>query len=335
MNKIATFGEILLRISPNDNGNRINQTDLFRITVAGSEINVAVALANVGADVRSLSAIPDDIIGDKIIRKIRENGIDSDFVLRRTGSNGLFFNENGLSVRASDVIYDREHSIFSTIEFDSDYFSRALEGFKWLHVTGITPGVSRTAYNNLITAVSIANDMGLGISIDLNFRKKLWRWAIDQEIFEAYNKICSYASCIIGNESDFQEALIIEGDYTSIAEQAFRKYDKLKHIAVSNRVSLSASDNRWSGQLFRKERLSGYISKQYDLTSICDRVGTGDSFAAGIIYGLNYFDDYQKTIEFAVALSALNHTTIGDFSYFTINDVEKMISTNGSGRIHR
>jgi len=337
MGTICTFGEILLRIAPEKSGEKINQTDIFRITAAGSEANVAVALSNLGKSTRCISIISNDIIGDKIMRKIRESKVDVDYIAQKSGSTGIFWNENGLSVRASDVIYDRAHSLFAETLLDKAFIEKALEGATWLHASCISPAVSKIACDNTIAIVEMAAAKGIAISTDLNFRKKLWKWTKSaDEIKAVYEKIASVCTCIIGNESDYQDSFGISGEYDYIAKQIFDRFPNVKYIAASNREAFSASDVDWSGRLFTRENgIKEYLSNKYILTSICDRVGTGDSFASGIIYGLNTFEDKQKTVNFAVALSALNHTTIGDFSYFTIDDVEKTINSGGNGRILR
>lgn len=335
MGMVCTYGEILVRISPQDSGERIKSTDLFRITAAGSELNVAVALANLGMDTRCASVLSNDSVGEKLVRKIRENHVGIGSIKRAVGENGIFWSENGVGVRASNVIYYRTNSLFSNTELDNAFFRKALAGASWLHITGITPAVSKTACDNLTRCLDIAGELDIPVSVDLNYRKKLWRWAPTKEaVLDVYNQICERVTIICGNESDCQECLNAQGDdFDSIAQDILNRYPNLSHIALSDRKSYSASENDLSGHLFTRE--GDYTSRTYELHDIRDRVGTGDSFAAGIIYGLNNFSDDQKTVDFATALAALNHTTIGDFSTFTADEVQDVLDTNGNGRIQR
>jgi len=342
---IATYGEIMLRISPSNKGEKLIQTKNFTIEPGGSESNVAIALANLGNRVTFITKIPDNALGQKILQYLREFNVDTSYIVFSKDRIGLYWTENGVGHRASNVIYDRSDSAISKLEFleiDKTLFDL---GINWFHVSGITPAISEISYRTL-TQVLNHLDKRCQISVDLNYRSKLWNWVDGKsEIHRVMSEICKNTILLTGNETDFQNSLgyctenTLSADiYSNIAQEAFSKSKNLRYLAISIRESHSASENTWSGMLFCKEngKLNCYRSPKFFLTDIVDRVGTGDSFTGGIIHGLNNFsNDYQRIIEFAVAHSVLNHSIIGDASYFFPEDVEHLIATKGSGRIIR
>jgi 2-dehydro-3-deoxygluconokinase len=343
MTRILTFGEIMLRISPLNRSESVFQSETFRIEPGGSEANVAIALANLNEDVAFLTTLPDNILSEKIFRYLRGYNVDTTFIKKSKGRVGLYFTENGIGPRPSFVHYDRKHSTFSQAR-SSDYDIKSInEGFSWFHTSGITPAVSKRSSETVEEIISmLKNDMN--ISIDLNYREKLWNWAPEpraETIKSFMMKLCSDSSLLIGNENDFSDmfgfettaGVIDRNEYSEIAKKMFKKMPRLQYLALSLRDSISASENRWSGLLFSKE--GSFNSQVFDINNIVDRVGTGDSFAAGVLYGLINKKTPQDTIDFAVALSALNHTVRGDASQFRKDDVEHILKAGQSGRIIR
>jgi len=344
---IATYGEIMLRISPAEKGERLIQATNFKIEPGGSESNVAISLANLGNKVLFVTKIPENPLGHKILKYLKSFNVDTSLIISSPNRIGLYWTEDGVGPRASEVIYDRSYSAFSQIEFheiDKNLFNSDIT---WFHVSGITPAISKTSYETLISVFNRL-EKRCHISVDLNFRGKLWNWIDGKsktKIHKIMHAICDNAILLTGNETDFQNSLgYCEEDipssekYSKVAQEAFNEFHKLKYLAVSIRQSRSASENIWSGMLFCKEngRLEYYSSVEYFITDIIDRVGTGDSFTGGLIHGLNNFgNNYQRIIDFATALSALNHSIRGDASQFTSDDIKHLIATKGSGRIIR
>ena len=340
---ICAFGEIMLRISPCDKGEKIISATNFRIEPGGSESNVAIALSNLGNKVCFLTKLPDNPLGNKILKHLRSFNVDTSFVTRGDVRLGLYWTENGVSVRPSNVVYDRELSAFSLMELkeiNSDIFGPNIE---WFHVSGITPAISEKTCALLM---EILNSLSVEtkVSVDLNFRGKLWNWLSgdsEKNVHKIMRDICTRAYLITGNETDFQDTLGYnlnsEGQYSEIGERAFLEFMNLKYIGISHRQSYSASVNTWSGFLFCKmeDITKTFFSRKYEINDIVDRVGTGDSFTAGLIHGLlNYGNDFQRIVDMAAAISALNHTTRGDASEFNIKEVEHVMKSS-SGRIIR
>jgi 2-dehydro-3-deoxygluconokinase len=343
--KVVTFGEIMLRISPSSIGDRINTTNTYRIEPGGSEANVAVALSSLGMDTRFLTSLPDNPLASKVINSLHQFGVDTSEIIRRKGRLGSYWTENGIGPRNSFVIYDRTDTSFSNIEADDFEWNRITSDCKWIHFSGISPAVSSGVYDLLDRMI---DTIDIPYSVDLNYRSKLWDW-VDKnpdQITDKMSALCRGAKLIAGNESDFQNVLQIkptkrdqENIYDEITEIVFNKYPKVKYVAISQRGSISASTNNWSGLLYTKQNnvTKKYSSSSYLIDSVEDRVGTGDSFVAGIIYGLLSLpgESYKQVIEFAAALSALNHSTRGDFSSFSEEDVQEVLRGSGKGRIIR
>lgn len=349
MSKIFTFGEIMLRISPYNKGERVIQTNNFRVEPGGSESNVAIALANLGNEVGFLTKLPDNQLAEVIYRYLRQYNVDVSYIATGGKRLGLYWTENGVGARASFVIYDREDCAFANLTFRDFNWDKINKNAFWFHTSGISPAVSENVSKTL-EEIFMNLDEGIHISIDLNYRTKLWKWVEPNNrdlIKTIMLKLCSRAFLLTGNETDFQNALgfgeikkssdILE-IYSGIAKQSFEKMPNLKYVAVSLRDSISASENIWSGILFLKDKseIRHFIGRTFNINDIIDRVGTGDSFSAGVIHGiLHYAENPQFIIDFAVALSALKHTTRGDASQFKQCDVESVLATAGSGRIIR
>lgn len=341
---ITTFGEIMLRISPSLTSERIIQTNNFRIEPGGSESNVAIALSNLGQQSQFITRLPDNELSKIVIQYLLKQGVSIQRIGYGGSRLGLYWTENGTGPRKSYVIYDREKTSFSESTYEDYNWNKILNQSKWLHFSGISPAVSRSV-SNILKEVTI--DCPCPYSIDLNYRAKLWDWIEKKPtlISKVMTDLCSGATLIAGNETDFKNIFGVDSlkkdedtRFTEIAVSIFSKFRRVKYIAISNRKSVSATINDWNGYLFVKDRKTAvYKGEHYQLDHIQDRVGTGDSFVAGIIYGLNKYKqtEYQKIIDFAVTLSALNHTTRGDASYFTENDVLETLNTKGSGRIVR
>lgn len=341
MKRVTTFGEIMLRLSPVEKGERLTQATYFRTEPGGSESNVAIALSNLGLETKFISRLPDNVLTDKLVQSLRQFDVDTSFIKKGGDKVGIYWTENGIGPRNSFVIYDRDNTSFSQMSTDEFDWKEIFQDTSWFHFSGISPAISENVKNVLLEAVQMAD---IPYSVDLNYRDKLWKWVNkDAKMISEYMRsLCERASLIAGNESDFQDVLGInpdsENNYTDIAAKCFELFPNLKYISISNREALSASTNVWNGFLFVKdEGVKKFEGLKYNLESIKDRVGTGDSFVAGIIYGLLNDEkySYQEIIEFATTLAALNHTTIGDASRFSADEVLKVIANKGTGRIIR
>lgn len=350
MKRIFTFGEIMLRISPWNRAERVLQTNNFRVEPAGSESNVAVALAMLGEKVSFITKLPDNELKEIIYQYLSQYRVDSSYVSTGGKRLGLLWTEIGIGPRTSYVTYDRDFSAFSDICFEDFEWNKIKDNAAWFHTSAISPAVSKSAHDVLSHVLELMEKEGTKISIDLNYRSKLWKWLNgnkNKKINEIMNNLCSRAFLITGNETDFQNSLgfttpeepkdVIE-IYKGIAEKCFTKMPKLRYITISLRESFSASENRWSGILFlrKNHKINYYKGREYQLNNIVDRVGAGDSFCAGIIHGiLNYPKNPQYIIDFAITLSALKHSVRGDASQFSVEDVKHTLKTKGSGRIIR
>lgn len=340
---VVTFGEIMLRLNP-PGFERILQTPQFVATFGGGEANVAVAVAGYGLPSRYVTVMPPNHpISDACIAELRRFGVDTSFIVRGKGRFGIYFLEGGANQRPSKVVYDRAGSAIAEAKKGDIDFSKALDGANWFHVTGITPAISAGAAELAIDSVRTAHDMGLTVSCDLNYRKNLWKWGKTSQ--EVMPEIMRYTDVCIANEEDCQMALGIkcEADvhsgeldrdvYRKLTDNVLEAYPNLKGIAITLRESKSASHNGWSACL--NDRDGFVVSKRYDITHIVDRVGGGDSFAGGLIFGLQMFDRSQDAIEYAVAASALKHSIPGDFNRFTYDEVMSLVKGGGSGRVQR
>lgn len=341
--KIAIFGEIMLRLkSPGHY--RLFQTNLLEATFGGGEANVAVSLCHFGMESKFITALPDNAVGEACLRELRGFGVDvSGVVHKKDARIGIYFLETGANQRPSKVIYDRAHSAIANMQTDEIYFEDVLAGCDWFHITGITPAISESAAFLSLEAVKAAKALGLTVSCDLNYRKNLWKYG--KEAQEVMSQLAGYVDVMIANEEDFQKSLGIKADvsvesgeldinmYENIARSAMKAYPQVKKVAITLRESKTADYNGWSACLLDGDQF--YVSKKYQITDIIDRVGGGDSFSAGLIYGLNTFDEPQTALEFAVAASCLKHSINGDFNRIKVEEVENLYKGDGSGRVQR
>jgi 2-dehydro-3-deoxygluconokinase len=344
MKKIVTFGEIMLRLCT-PNYLRFGQADSFDVSFGGGESNVAVSLANFGLETEFVTRLPMNDLGEACLKNIRQFGVGTKHIQRGGSRLGIYFLENGSVMRGSQVIYDRSGSSFATISPNMFDWETIFQDAGWFHWTGITPAISKGAAETCLEAVKIARKMGIIVSCDLNYRAKLWDWG--KSAGEVMEELVDYCDLAIGNEEDAEkvfgikapQANITQGKvsaemYGFVCESLSKKFDKLKTIGISLRGSLSASHNTWSAILWQEGKL--YSGRTFDLTHIVDRVGGGDSFMGGLIYGLTtYPNDCQTALNFALAASALKHSIYGDFNRVSVSEVTKLMDGDGSGRVSR
>ncbi len=340
MAKIVTFGEIMLRLS-SPSYSRLIQSQQFDVHYGGGEANVAVSLANYGHQAYFVSKLPSNPLGDAAINSLRKYGVDTSYISRGGERVGIYYLETGASMRASNVIYDRKYSSIYGASVEDFDFDEIFKGKDWFHFTGITPALNDDVAHLVELACIAAKKAGCTISCDLNFRKKLWT---SEKAISVMSKLMKYVDVCIGNEEDADKCLGFKpestdvnkgtlniGGYESIFKQMKEKFG-FKYIATSLRESISASDNNWSGLIY--DGTNFHLSKKY-CVRIVDRVGAGDSFAAGVIHGLLEYKDAAKAVEFAVAASALKHTIPGDFNHVSKVEVETLMNGDGSGRVQR
>ncbi len=340
MKKIVTFGEVMLRLAP-ENYLRFVQSDKYEATYGGAEANVAVSLANYGMDAAFVTKLPAHEIGQGAINSLRKFGVDTSKIVRGGERVGIYFCEKGASQRPSKVIYDRAHSSISTAVVEDFDWESILDGVDWFHFTGITPALSDTTAKVCLEALKVAKAKGITVSCDLNFRKKLWT---KEKAGKVMGELCTYVDYCIANEEDAKDVFGIEADntdiyggklnhegYVSVAKKLTEKFG-FKGVAITLRESKSASDNDWSGMLYTEG--NAYFSKKYSM-HIVDRVGGGDSFGAGLIYSLTNDYDNQSAIEFAVAASCLKHTIEGDYNMVSVAEVKNLAGGDASGRVQR
>lgn len=346
MSKVVTFGEIMLRLSPPGHL-RFSQTNNFDVVYGGGESNVAVSLANYGVPVEFVTRLPQNDLGECARMEMRKRGVGTDYIAFGGDRLGIYFLETGAVSRGSKVVYDRAHSSMAEIKKGMIDWDTVFEGVDWFHWTGITPAISQGAADACLEAVKIASDKGINISTDLNYRAKLWKYGQPSE--PIMTELTAYCDIILGNEEDAEkhfgikpEGLDIttQGDqvkaeaFQSVCEQMMRKFPKAKKVITTLRGSISASNNTWAGILYDGNNI--YTSPEYQITHIVDRVGGGDSFMGGLIYGLlKYPEDDQNALNFAVAASCLKHTIKGDANLVTVAEVEKLMSGDASGRVAR
>ena len=346
MNKVVTFGEIMLRLSP-PGYLRFSQTNSFDIVYGGGESNVAVSLANYGIPVEFVTRIPKSEIGECALMELRKRGVGTSHIVLGGERLGIYFMETGAVNRSSNVVYDRTNSAMAELKSGMINWDKVFDGVSWFHWTGITPAISKNAADVCLEAVKIASDKGLTISTDLNYRSKLWKHEGNRN--EIMTELTSYSDIILGNEEDTEmhfgikpEGLDIttQGNemnseaFLSVCNQMMKKFPRAKKIIITLRGSISASHNSWAGILYDGKKM--YESIQYQITDIVDRIGGGDSFMGGLIYGfLNYPNEDQKALDFAVAASSLKHTIKGDVNLVKVEEVEKLMNGNSSGRVNR
>ncbi len=342
MKKYITFGEIMLRLK-SPNLERFLQSPLLEATFGGGEANVAVGLARFGLNVAYLSVIPNNPIGDACIRELRGQGVDTSSIVRKGDRLGMYFLEAGANQRPSNVIYDRSHSAIAEASPGDINWDKVFDGASWFHISGITPAISLSASELSLEAVKKAKEKGITVSCDLNYRGKLWKYG--KSAPEVMGELVKYADIIIGNEEDCQKSLGVKVDidvesgrlqvekYEELTNKILKLYPNIKKIAITLRESHSANHNGWSAVLNNRKEF--FISKKYEIHNIVDRVGGGDTFAAGLIYGLNKLDNAKKALEFAVAASCLMHSIPGDLPLLSVEEVKNLAGGATSGRVQR
>ena len=345
MKKTVTFGEIMLRLSTPGHL-RFSQATSFDVVYGGGESNVAVSLANYGLPVDFVTRLPKNDLGQAAMMELRKRGVGTDKINWGGERIGIYFLETGAVARGSKVVYDRANSAISEIKPGMINWEEVFQGADWFHWTGITPAISQSAADVCLEAVQVASKMGLTISTDLNYRKKLWKYGKRPE--EVMPQLVDYCDVILGNEEDAEKHFGIHPEgvdvtkghdvtaeaFLSVCRQMMEKFPRAKKVITTLRGSISASHNSWAGVLYDGKQM--YKSPTYQITHIVDRVGGGDSFMGGLIYGLKaYPGDDQKALDFAVAASCLKHTIFGDANLATIEEVETLMSGDASGRVAR
>ena len=342
--RIVTFGEIMLRLAT-PGYLRFSQAEEFTVIYGGGEANVAASLANYGIDVDFVTRLPENDIGRACIMNLRKHGVGTSHIIRGGDRLGIYFLETGSVSRGSKVIYDRAHSAFSEIKPGMIDWDRIFQGASWFHWTGITPAVSRGAADVCLEGVLKANELGLTVSCDLNYRKKLWNYGMLAG--EVMPELVAGCDIILGNEEDAAvifgmkaEGVDITGGnvtgsaYRSVSQKIMERFPKCRKVITTLRGSVNANHNTWSGVLWNGNQF--FEAPLYQITHIVDRVGGGDAFMGGLIYGLvNYEGDDQKALNFAVAASCLKHTVYGDFNQVTVEEVKKLMEGDLSGRVAR
>ena len=345
MKKVVTFGEIMLRLSP-PGWQRFSQASSFDVVYGGGESNVAVSLANYGVPVQFVTRLPDNDIGECALMEMRKRNVGTQYIARGGERLGVYFLESGAVSRGSKVVYDRAHSAMSTIEKGMIDWKAVFKDADWFHWTGITPAISQGAADACLEAIQTANEMGVTVSTDLNYRKKLWKYG--KQPGDVMPELTAGCDVILGNEEDAEKHFglhpegvdvthggSVDGEaYLSVLQQLMKMFPRAKKVITTLRGSISASHNTWSGVLYDGETL--FKAPTYQITHIVDRVGGGDSFMGGLIYGLlTHEGDDQKALNFAVAASCLKHTIKGDANLVTVDEVEKLMSGDASGRVSR
>ncbi|HEY2842457.1 MAG TPA: sugar kinase [Bryobacteraceae bacterium] len=340
--RIVTFGEIMLRLAP-PGFERFLQTPRFNATFGGAEANVAVALSSLDLSAAFVTVLPENSIADAAVAELRRFGVDTSQIARGPGRLGVYYLEAGANQRPSRIVYDREHSAIALAKPGDISWTRAFEGAAWFHISGITPAISESAANLALESVRDARAAGLTVSCDLNYRKNLWKWG--KSAREVMPELVKSTDVLIANEEDVQSALGVgaqvdvqsgyldRGQYEKLAGNVLTAYPNLQAIAITLRESVSASHNGWSACLQDREHFS--LSRRYEITHIVDRVGAGDCFAAGLIYGTLTGLARQESLDFAVAASCLKHSIPGDFSRVTLAEVNALLQEGGSGRVQR
>lgn len=330
----------MLRLAP-EGYLRFVQSEKFEATFGGAEANVAVSLANFGMNVAFVTKLPTHELGQMAVNSLRKFGVDTSMIVRGGDRVGIYYCEKGASQRPSKVIYDRAGSAIATANQEDFDWEKIFDGVTWFHVTGITPALSESSAKITIEACKTAKKLGITVSTDLNYRKKLWT---KKEACETMSEVCKYVDYCIANEEDAKDVFGIEAEnsdidsgklnrdgYISVAKQLTDRFG-FKCVAITLRESISANDNKWSAMLYKDD--NAYFSKKYDM-HIVDRVGGGDSFGAGLIYAIQNDFSNEDAIEFAVAASCLKHSIEGDYNMVSVDEVKQLARGSGSGRVQR
>ena len=345
MAKVVTFGEVMLRLAT-PGYERFSQAHRFDAPFGGGEANVAVSLAQYGIDARFVTRLPDNDIARMCVSELRGLGVGVDDILYGGERIGIYYLETGAVARGSQVIYDRAHSSISEIGPGVVDWDKVLAGADWFHWTGITPALSQGAADACLEAIRAANRLGVKVSCDLNYRKKLWQYG--KKASEVMPALVEGCDLILGNEEDAEKEFGIKPEgfdaektggeidqtrFESVCRQLMARFPRCRKVAITLRGSINANHNTWGGVLFDGTTL--WQSRRYDITHIVDRVGGGDSFMGGLLYGLLTYPTDQEAIEFAAAASALKHTIPGDYNRVTVAEVEGLVAGGGSGRVSR
>ncbi len=346
MGKIVTFGEIMLRLAT-PGYLRFSQTNELSATFGGGEANVAVSLANYGMEAEFVTRLPENDIAAACVKDLHKHGVKTDHIVYGGDRMGIYFLETGAVARASKVVYDRAHSAISEIKPGMIDWEQVLAGADWFHWTGITPAISQGAADVCLEAIQTANRLGIPVSCDLNYRKNLWKYG--KKASEVMPDLVVGCDIILGNEEDAEKVFGIKpegfdvtatagevnaAEFESVCTQLMQRFPRARKVIITLRGSINANHNTWGGVLYDGKQL--FQSPRYDITHIVDRVGGGDSFMGGLIYGLlTYPQDDQQALNFAVAASCLKHTIYGDYNEVTVKEVENLMKGDGSGRVSR
>ena len=346
MGKIVTFGEIMLRLAT-PGYLRFSQTNESSATFGGGEANVAVSLANYGMEAEFVTRLPENDIAAACVKDLHKHGVKTDHIVYGGDRMGIYFLETGAVARASKVAYDRAHSAISEIKPGMIDWEQVLAGADWFHWTGITPAISQGAADVCLEAIQTANRLGIPVSCDLNYRKNLWKYG--KNASEVMPDLVAGCDIILGNEEDAEKVFGIKpegfdvtatagevnaAEFESVCTQLMQRFPRARKVIITLRGSINANHNTWGGVLYDGKQL--FQSPRYDITHIVDRVGGGDSFMGGLIYGLlTYPQDDQQALNFAVAASCLKHTIYGDYNEVTVKEVENLMKGDGSGRVSR
>lgn len=345
MAKIVTFGEIMVRLGAPDYLKLI-QTNTFEVSYAGAEANVAVSLANYGMETDYITCLPDNPIAERCIMELRGHKVGVDHIQRSGKRMGILYLETGSNARPSKVYYDREESSIATVQEGSIRWKEILKDADWFHWTGITPALSENAAKECQKAIRTANELGVTVSCDINYRGNLWRYG--KSAAEVMPEMVAGSDIILGNEEDCEKVFgikpqdfdaantcgeIDQSCFISVCQQMMQNFPRCKKMAVTLRGAINANHNTWGGVLYDGQRL--IESHRYDITDIVDRVGGGDSFMGGLIFGLLHYNSDKQALEFATAASCLKHTLKGDFNWVTVQEIENLMGGDASGRVKR
>jgi 2-dehydro-3-deoxygluconokinase len=343
--KVVTFGEIMVRLGAPDYLKLI-QANRFDVSYAGAEANVAVSLANYGIETDYITCLPNNPIAERCIMDLRGHKVGVDHIQRTGKRMGILYLETGSNARPSKVYYDREDSSIATVEPGSINWKEILNGADWFHWTGITPALSANAAAECLKAIKTANELGVTVSCDINFRGNLWKYG--KTAAEVMPEMVAGSDIILGNEEDCEKVFgikpkdfdasktngnIDQNSFLNVCQQMMERFPRCKKMVVTLRGAINANHNTWGGVLYNGKDL--IESCRYDITDIVDRVGGGDSFMGGLIFGLLRYKDDRKTLEFATASSCLKHTLKGDYNWVTIQEVENLMNGDVSGRVKR
>lgn len=343
--KVVTFGEIMVRLGAPDYLKLI-QANKFDVSYAGAEANVAVSLANYGLETDYITCLPDNPIAERCIMDLRGHKVGVDHIQRTGKRMGILYLETGSNARPSKVFYDREDSSIATVVPSSIDWKEILQDATWFHWTGITPALSANAASECLKAIKTANELGVTVSCDINYRGNLWKYG--KTAAEVMPEMVAGSDIILGNEEDCEKVFGIkpkdfdaaktngkvdQSSFLSVCQQMMERFPRCKKMVVTLRGAINANHNTWGGVLYNGKEL--IESRRYDITDIVDRVGGGDSFMGGLIFGLLHYQDDRKALEFASAASCLKHTLKGDYNWVTIQEVENLMSGDSSGRVKR